>query len=411
MDRSTFRFAFLCYLALAGCQQKTAETVFTDVSPSLACAGSALSTQFIVHYTDGRHSVERARSKEDFKNTFVTQNLSRIESVEADRKFQFLSEPSQIASDSTGSSNQWGLDMINVESAWAKGFYGQNVKVAVLDSEVEVTHPQLRERILINTAEIPGNGIDDDHNGVIDDYAGAVFISSPGNSDSELSDHGTHVSGIIAADPTKGSVKGVASQAKILPVQFLARTGEGYLSDALKALNYAEQNNVDIINASWGGSPCVKSMKDAMNRLSQKGVLIVVASGNRGQDLDRAPEFPAAFNVSNQITVAASTDLDFMTSWSNSSFNLVHVAAPGDQILSTVTGNRIGLMSGTSMATPFVSGVAALLKSAYPKATGAQIKNAIMNSVDVNPGHEFRVQSHGRVNVEKALQSLRSVSQ
>ncbi|HND85105.1 MAG TPA: S8 family peptidase, partial [Pseudobdellovibrionaceae bacterium] len=263
----------------------------------------------------------------------------------------------------------------------------------------------------LNTAEIPDNGIGDDKNGVVDDYAGAVFISKTDNTNDPLPDHGTHVAGIIAANPHSGSLSGVAPAAKILPAQFLSRSGSGLLSDALRAMKYLEGRNVQVLNASWGGSPCVKSMRDAMQRLSDKGVVLVVASGNAGQDLDRSPEFPAAFNLANQLTVAASTDLDYMTSWSNSSFNLVHLAAPGDGILSTTANNRTGTMSGTSMATPFVAGAAALLKSAFPKATPAQIKNAIMNSVDVRSGHEFRVQSRGRLNVERALASLRSFAQ
>jgi subtilisin family serine protease len=122
---------------------------------------------------------------------------------------------------------QWGLDIISAQAAWNQNILGQNVTVAVLDTEVDVHHPQLQSQIAINTGEIPDNGIDDDKNGVVDDYAGAVFISKADNANDPLPDHGTHVAGIIAADPHSGSLSGVAPAAKILPAQFLSRSGSG----------------------------------------------------------------------------------------------------------------------------------------------------------------------------------------
>lgn len=137
------------------------------------------------------------------------------------------------------------------------------------------------------------------------------------------------------------------------------------------------------------------SLRNAFNELQRQGILVVVAAGNDGRDVDVYPEFPASFNMSNQITVAAASVSDFMTSWSNRGFNLVHVAAPGERILSTVPGNSIAYMEGTSMAAPFVSGTAALLWSAKPEATASQIKEAILRSVDVEAGHEFKVNTEG----------------
>ena len=165
-----------------------------------------------------------------------------------------------------------------------------------------------------------------------------------------------------------------------------------------------------IINASWGGAPCVESLKNSFLSLEQAGILVVVAAGNDGRDVDLYPEFPASFNLSNQITVAASSQSDFMTSWSNSGFNYVHVAAPGESIYSTVPRNSYGYMDGTSMAAPFVSGVAALLFSARPSASAAQVRSAILSSADVQSGHEFKVSSRGRVNVRKALEKILSLN-
>lgn len=148
------------------------------------------------------------------------------------------------------------------------------------------------------------------------------------------------------------------------------------------------------------------SLRNAFIELNNKGILIVVAAGNDGTDIDYSPDYPAAFNMPNQLTVAASTASDFMASWSNSGFSLVHLAAPGADILSTLPGGRTGYMSGTSMAAPFVTGAAALLWSDRPQATVSDIKTALLRSVDVTPNHEFKVQTLGRMNVQKALDEL-----
>jgi subtilisin family serine protease len=198
----------------------------------------------------------------------------------------------------------------------------------------------------------------------------------------------------------------MAPQAELIPAQFIADDGGGSLGDAILAMQYAASRGAKIINASWGGAPCVSSLRDEFEELEKQGILVVVAAGNEGQDIDDTPDYPAAFNLPNQITVAASSMSDFMTSWSNSGYRLVHVAAPGENILSTIPGNKIASMDGTSMSAPFVSGAAALLWSAKPKATAVQIRKALLSSVDISPGHEFKVNSRGRINVEKALQEL-----
>ena len=151
------------------------------------------------------------------------------------------------------------------------------------------------------------------------------------------------------------------------------------------------------------------SLRNAFESLQQKGILVVVAAGNDGWDIDYTPDYPAAFNMPNQLTVAASNVYDFMPSWSNKGFKLVHLAAPGAEILSTITKNRVGFMDGTSMAAPFVSGAAALLWSDRPTATAVDIKTALMRSVDVVPNHEYKVQTLGRLNVKKALVEIRKL--
>lgn len=407
MDVQKSLSAVACVLVLSACGAKSASSVFPEngALDSSACLGQAIQNKFIVEWEDGKFSVESAANADEFKKNFIEPKLEQIRYVEYDRRIQTEGASEVRAS---GFTDSWGQDMVSARSVWSQGVYGQNVKVGIVDAYVDVSHPQIQPRIAINTAEIPNNGRDDDGNGIVDDYYGATFVSVPSNNPTPSS-HGTHVAGIIAADTRYGSVEGMAPQAQIVPAQFIANDGGGSLGDAVLALQYVANRGVKIINASWGGAPCVASLRSAFLSLQSKGILVVVAAGNDGRDIDAYPEFPASFNLSNQLTVAASSVSDFMTSWSNSGFNLVHLAAPGERILSTVPGNSTAYMDGTSMAAPMVSGAAALLWSARPQATAQQIKTAILQSVDVTAGHEFKVNTRGRLNVSRALQTLKQL--
>ncbi|MBV2167394.1 MAG: S8 family serine peptidase [Bdellovibrio sp.] len=408
MDVQKILSAVACIFVLASCSNnKSSSSVFPEngALDSSACMGQAIENKFIVQWEDGKFTVESAENADAFTKNFIEPQLEKIKFVEFDRQLQVDKTDEVRAS---GFTDSWGQDKISARSVWAQGVYGQNIKVAVVDAYVDYTHPQLQPRIAINTQEIPNNGIDDDGNGIVDDYYGASFVSVP-SSNPTPSAHGSHVAGIIAADPRFGSVEGVAPQAQIIPAQFIANDGGGSLGDAVLALQYSASRGAKVINASWGGAPCVASLRNTFQELQNKGILVVVAAGNDGRDIDVYPEFPASFNIGTQITVAASSMSDFMTSWSNSGFEFVHVAAPGEHILSTVPGNTTAYMDGTSMAAPFVSGAAALIWSARPQATAVQVKTALLKSVDVSPGHEFKVNTRGRINVEKALQVLKQL--
>ncbi|WP_413943695.1 S8 family peptidase [Bdellovibrio sp. HCB-162] len=408
MDVQKILSAVACVLVLSSCgNKKSSSSVFPEngALDSSACMGQAIQNKFIVQWEDGKFTVESAKDADEFTKKFIEPNLENIRYVEYDRHLQ-VEKTDEVRT--TGFTDSWGQDKVSVRNVWAQGVYGQNVKVAVVDAYVDYTHPQIAPRIAINTGEIPNNGKDDDGNGVVDDYYGASFVSVPSNNQTPSS-HGTHVAGIIAADSRYGSVEGMAPQAQIIPAQFIANDGGGSLGDAVLALQYSASRGAKIINASWGGAPCVASLRNTFQELQNKGILVVVAAGNDGRDIDVYPEFPASFNFSNQITVAASSVTDFMTSWSNSGFNFVHLAAPGERILSTVPGNTTAYMDGTSMAAPFVTGAAALLWSARPNATATQIKQAILQSVDVSAGHEFKVNTRGRLNVDRALQVLKQL--
>lgn len=401
---------------LAGCSKDTKYTKLANDLQSAKCTGSAANqSRVIVEWMNGQITTESVENVEDFKENFLKPKASMIKHIQFDQKIQLISE--NVSSNLSGQtriemsqqSDSWGQQMIQLDQALATGYTGQGIAVGVVDSFVDIKHPQLSSQILYNKAEVVGNEIDDDGNGYVDDYAGLFLIDN--SSYPNVSQHGTHVSGIIAADPQKGPMQGVAPGSKIIPAQFLDNSegGNGSLSNAIKALDYVVARGAKVINASWGGAPCVDVLASKFSELSRNGILLVVASGNDGLDLNTYPNYPAAFNVPTQITVAASSEDDFMLSFSNVSFDLVHIAAPGYRIMSTIPAQSYATMSGTSMSAPFVSGAAALLWSARPQATAEQIKQALLETAEAQPLHEFRVSSGGRLNVYKALVRLTQI--
>lgn len=412
MDVVRLAFLIASLMFLISCAQdgsKTTENVFVEKSTN-PCNAKEIENQYIVQWEDGTFTTERGTSLEKFKQDFVEKNLSAIKKIHYDHKVQFYTQSEMTAlsepltpNNTTVSEQTWGQTMIEADPVWQKSAYGQNVVVGVVDSYVDVTHSQLKNQILINTKEIPNNGKDDDGNGYVDDYSSMNFTGVANYT--IQNEHGTHVAGIIASDHS-GLMKGIAPSAKIVAAPFISNDGSGSLGDAISAMNYVVSRGAKVINASWGGSVCVSTLKDAFSEISAKGVLIVVAAGNESRDLDYNPAYPAAFNIAGQITVGASNVNDYMTSFSNSSFNLVHLAAPGDAIMSTTPNEKYNYLKGTSMAAPFVTGAAAVLIGAFPKATPAQIKEALLNSVDITPNHEFRVSSRGRLNLLKAYNYL-----
>ena len=380
--------------------------------PLGACAKSAIPTQFIVRWKDGTTSVETAPDRETFNREFFAKHRHEIEVASHDHIIQ-LSEPGvvTIAADHTVANQDWGQKKAMVPEAWAMGAEGDGVAVAVIDSGVDIQHKQLQGRISRNSGEAPvADGVDNDKNGLIDDIYGYDFFANSGDV-SDVTGHGTHVAGIVAADSALGSVKGLAPKAKIVPLNFMNSNGEGALSGAIKAMDYAATRGAKIINASWGGAGCDLALQSAIKRLGDKGILFMAASGNgdrsgRGVNLDSVPTFPAAFGLMNQITIGASNDKDIMSGFSNYSFSLVNLVAPGEDIFSLYPGDRAAWMNGTSMATPFVSGAAALLWGYRPNATLSQVKAALLAGIDKG---EFQVVTRGRLNVKKALEELAKV--
>ncbi|MEN6294287.1 MAG: S8 family serine peptidase, partial [Methanobacterium sp.] len=300
---------------------------------------------------------------------------------------------------------QWGLSQVNASEAWNITTGSHKVIIAVIDSGIDLNHPDLKANIWINKGEIPGNSIDDDHNGYIDDVYGWNFIS--GNSNiSDDDGHGTHVAGIIAAEGNNSKgVTGVMWSATIMSLKFLDNEGNGYVDDAVSAIRYATKMGASIISCSWGGSEYSQALKDVIDASS---ALVVCAAGNRGSGAndDISPVYPACFTSKNIISVAATDASDVLASFSDYGLNSVDVAAPGTHICSTLPGSQYGYMQGTSMAVPYVTGLAGLIKSIRPDLTALQIKYTILNNVDYISSLAGKILTGGRINAFKALTNI-----
>ena len=287
----------------------------------------------------------------------------------------------------------WGLSGdhgIRAGDAWAISTSATEVVVAVIDSGVDIDHPDLASVIWQNQNEIPGNGIDDDANGYIDDVNGWDFAFND-NSPEDGNGHGTHVAGTIAAIRNNSiGIAGVANNIKIMPLRFLDDSGNGYTNNAIAALNYAVANGAPISNNSWGGGGYSTSLYNAINAADQAGHTFVAAAGNSGQNIDSNPSYPAAYSATNIISVAAINSSGDLASFSNYGYNNVDIAAPGVSILSTISHQYCGQVSGadcyaslngTSMASPHVAGVTALILGIRSGSTPQEIKNILKDSV------------------------------
>ncbi|HVG18001.1 MAG TPA: S8 family peptidase [Blastocatellia bacterium] len=324
---------------------------------------------------------------------------------------------------------QWGLyntgflgqgkpgSDIGATRAWDYTTGSDDIVVAIIDTGVDLAHVDLAPNAWVNRGERADNDVDDDNNGYVDDLNGWNFVSrSPAIFENPVADwHGTHVSGIIGAAGNNGiGVTGVAWRVKIMPLKFIGDKS-GSTADVVKAINYAIDQKrrgvgVRVINASWGGPAESASLKSAIVAAGDAGILFVCAAGNggndeSGDDVDATPEYPAAWSkeIPSIIAVAASDSADALTYFSNYGRATVQVAAPGYFVLSTTPGNQYGMGSGTSMATPHVSGIAALVFSRQPSLTPAQVRQRIISTADPVASLVSLVTSSGRANAYNAV--------
>ncbi len=299
---------------------------------------------------------------------------------------------------------QWNLRLIGLPEAWVFTTGDAN-PIAVIDTGIDLDHSDLAARIWTNADEVPDNGLDDDSNGYVDDMHGWNFVS--GSTLILGANHGTHVAGIAGAHTNNSiGIAGVSWQSPLMALQALNSNGDGTWADVAEAIVYAADNGARILNLSLGGEEASQTIEDAVSYARGQGCLIVAAAGN-SKSQPAPVEYPAA--LPEVLAVAATTDSDATWSYSNRGPE-VDVAAPGatddprNGIFSTSSYNQYAIMSGTSMATPHVSGLAALVWSLQPTLTADQVAHVIISTAhDVyTPGWDQRT-GWGRIDAQAAI--------
>ncbi len=313
--------------------------------------------------------------------------------------------PELYGLDNTGQTGGTPDADIDAPEAWDVQT-GSDVVVAVIDTGLDYNHEDIVGNVWTNPGEIPNNGIDDDNNGYVDDVMGWDFVNGD-NDPFDDNDHGTHVSGTIAAVGNNAvGVAGVNWSARIMPLKFLSARGSGTTADAISALEYAVMMGARISNNSWGGGAFSQALYDAILAAQNAGHLFVAAAGNDGVDTDVTPSYPASYDLDNIVSVAATDDNDALATFSNFGAVTVDLGAPGVSILSTTPANTYSSFSGTSMATPHVAGTAALLLAEDPGLDLVSLKAAIMEGVDPVPALAGITVTGGRLNAAGALARL-----
>ena len=298
-----------------------------------------------------------------------------------------------------GARRDWGVNDVRGPEAWSVGYAGAGITVAVIDSGVQINHPDLVDSIWTNSDEILGDGIDNDGNGYIDDRYGWDFIGNDNNPD-DGNRHGTHVAGIIAAANNGSGATGVAHAATIMPIRVLGDDGSGSSRAVARGIRYAVDNGADVINLSLGGASG-SVIYSALRYARANDVFIVAASGNESSG---TPGYPARYSdrLNNVLSVGAYDRSRRAASFSNAvgDSRAVQVDAPGVSVYSTVPSNRYAYLSGTSMATPYVAGVAALTLSANPNLTSSQLREVLTQSAITSATNSDSI---GAVNAARAI--------
>src|SRR3989449_415709 len=386
--------------------------------------------QALVHALVGAHAYKSFRIVEGLQAVRIPPGMRVKDAIEFYRRRPdvLYAEPNwivdaQVVPSDPSFSTLWGLNNtgqsggipdadIDAPEAWDITTGSSDVVVAVIDTGIDYTHPDLSANMFRNELDCNSNGIDDDGNGKVDDCFG---IDTANNDSNPMDDanpgHGTHVSGTIGAVGNNAvGVVGVNWAVRLMACKFLGATGSGTTADAIDCLEYVKlmkDRGVNIVatSNSWGGGGFSQALYDAIEAHLQRGILFITAAGNAnpGSNNDTTPFYPAAYYLPNIIAVAATTRMDALASFSNFGRRTVHLGAPGQEILSTTPGNTYSSLSGTSMATPHVTGVAALLKAQDPARDWRAIKNLILAGGDTVPSLATTTITQKRLNARGAL--------
>jgi len=379
-------------------------------------------SRFIIKYKYGNQSGELSKKLKNkleknkkFKNNYemletksemtVDELMTEIENVGLEDTIEYIQEDNIIKAFEENSVQGENLTVTEevyvdnevlvypgLEQVWSLTT-GENVIVGIIDTGIDINHEDLKNNIWVNSDEIPGDGIDQDGNGYADDVNGWNFAGD--NNDSTGEGHGTAIAGIIAAEKDNGAgVAGIAPKAKVMPLKVF-KDGQAYTSDILEAIEYARLKGVKVVNCSWGSSEYNQALREA---IADSGMLFICAAGNNGADVQQSPVYPACFGLDNIISVASINISGGLSSFSNYSNSLVYIAAPGEEIKSTIPDNQYSKKNGTSIAAAFVSGEAVLVMSKYKEATTKDIKNRIIDNADKTAALESKVKGGSRIN-------------
>ncbi|MCU0856813.1 MAG: S8 family serine peptidase, partial [Pontiellaceae bacterium] len=295
---------------------------------------------------------------------------------------------------------------IDAPEAWDLSTGSSDIIVAVIDTGIDYNHPDLAGNMWSNPGEIPGNSIDDDGNGFIDDVYGWDFCNDDNNPFDDHF-HGTHCAGTIGgAGNNSAGVAGVCWNVRMMALKFLDSSGSGSTSDAVDATHYATVMKAKLSSNSWGGGGYSQGLFDVIEEAGRSNILFVAAAGNAGGNTDTSPNYPSCYTNANIVAVAATDNRDQLAYFSNYGLTSVDLGAPGVYVWSCQPGNQYQYLSGTSMATPHVAGACALVWSINPGAAAAAVKQAVLDGAEPITALNGKCVTGGRLNVYTALQEF-----